>query len=240
MVVQPCYFIMPEQHVVSCLNNVLESTSCFTLFQHAWTTCSNEKLVEQHIVLALPSTINQNKPIGIERTYNQPITFFVYDSKIMEKAVKVHLFSDDKPCNFLDNMSGITCLIFTAQIINFEIYLVQDTGTEFFHEKTQYNDVKTKDDKSITKRQRQFIQRETSDCRKELSFHFFSRSFLCCLSISKACLISLGLSFLWYVFRVNKHSYQSNLIMSLLILVGLASECCVLSLGELEHSYIKL
>ena len=95
-----------------------------------------------------------NKLIGIERTYNQPITFFVYDSKIMAKAVKVHLFSDDRPYNFSDNLSGITCLIFTAQIINFEIYLVQDTVTEFCHEKTQYNDVKTKDDKSITKRQR--------------------------------------------------------------------------------------
>ena len=57
--VRPCYFIMPEQHVVSCLNNVVESTSCFKLFQHASTTCSNEKLVEQDIVLALPSTINQ-------------------------------------------------------------------------------------------------------------------------------------------------------------------------------------
>ena len=42
----------------------------------------------------------------------------------------------------------------THYIINFSIYLVQDTGTEFCHEKTQYNDVKTKDDKSITKRQR--------------------------------------------------------------------------------------
>ena len=90
-------------------------------------------------------------------TYNQPITipitFFVQDSKIMAKAVKVHSFSDDRPCNFSDNLSGIACLFFTAQIINFEIYLVQDSGTEFCHEKTQYNDVKTKDDKSITKRQ---------------------------------------------------------------------------------------
>ena len=72
----------------------------------------------------------------------------------MAKAVKVHSFSDDRPCNFTDNLSGITCLFFTAQIIKFEIYLVQDTGTEFCHEKTQYNDAKTKDDKSITKRQR--------------------------------------------------------------------------------------
>ena len=95
-----------------------------------------------------------NKLIGIERTYNQPITFFVYDSKIMAKSVKVHSFSDDRLCNLSDNLSCITCLFFTAQIINFKIYLVQDTGTEFCHEKTQYNDGKTKDDKSITKRQR--------------------------------------------------------------------------------------
>ena len=72
----------------------------------------------------------------------------------MAKAVKVHSFSDDRPCNVSDNLSGITCLFFTAQIINFEIYLVQDTGTEFCHEKTQYNNAKTKDDKSITKQQR--------------------------------------------------------------------------------------
>ena len=72
----------------------------------------------------------------------------------MAKTVKVHLFSDDRSCNFSDKLSGITYLFFTAQIINFEIYLVQDTGTEFCHENTQYNDVKTKDDKSITKLQR--------------------------------------------------------------------------------------
>ena len=72
----------------------------------------------------------------------------------MAKAVKVDSFSDDRPCNLSDNLSGITCLFFTAQIINFEIYLVQDTGTEFCQEKTQYNDAKTKGDKSITKRQR--------------------------------------------------------------------------------------
>ena len=74
----------------------------------------------------------------------------------MAKVVKVHSFSDDRPCHFSDNLSSITCLFFTAQIINFEIYmyLVQDTGTEFCHEKTQYNDAKTKGDKSITKWQR--------------------------------------------------------------------------------------
>ena len=88
-------------------------------------------------------------------TYNQPITFFVYDSKIMAKAVlKVRSFSDHRPCNFSDNLSSITSFFFTAQIINFEIYWVQDTGTEFCHEKTQYNDAKTKGDKSITKRKR--------------------------------------------------------------------------------------
>ena len=87
-------------------------------------------------------------------TYNQPITFFVNDSKVMAIAVKIHSFRDDRPCNFSDNLAGITCLFFTAQIINFEIYLVQDTGTEFCHEKKQYNDAKTKGDKSITKRQR--------------------------------------------------------------------------------------
>ena len=72
----------------------------------------------------------------------------------MAKAVKVHSFSDGRPCNFSDNLSGIACLFFTAQIIKFEIYFVQDTGTKLCHEKTQYNDAKTKDDKSITKRQR--------------------------------------------------------------------------------------
>ena len=61
----------------------------------------------------------------------------------MAKAVKVHSFSDDRPCNFSDNLSGITCLVFTARIIKFEIYLVQDTGTEFCHEQTQYNDANT-------------------------------------------------------------------------------------------------
>ena len=52
------------------------------------------------------------------------------------------------------------------------------------------------------------------------------------------------MSFLWYVFRVNKHSYQLNLIMSLLILVGLASESCVLSLawrvGTFKHKALNV
>ena len=68
----------------------------------------------------------------------------------MAKAVKVHSLSDDRPCNFSDNLTGITCLYFTAQNINFEIYLIHDTGAEFCNKKTQYNDAKTKDDKSIT------------------------------------------------------------------------------------------
>ena len=126
---QPCWVNKLFYVVPTCMNNLLKRKTGWTGYCSAFAS--------------------YNKPIGIERTYNQPIKFFIYDSKIMAKAVKVHSFSDDRPCNFSDNLSGITCLFFTAQIINFEIYFVQDTGTEFL----PYKYVITKDDKSITKRQ---------------------------------------------------------------------------------------
>ena len=146
-------FIMPEQHVVSCLKS--EQRCWVNNLFYVVPTCMNNLFKRKTGWTGYCSGFAfYNTPIRIEGTYNQPITFFVYDSKIMAKAVKVHLFSDDRPCNLSDNLSRIiTCLFFTAEIINFEIYWVQDTGTEFYHKKTQYNDVKTKD-KSITKRQR--------------------------------------------------------------------------------------
>ena len=61
------------------------------------------------------------------------------------------------------------------------MYLVQDTGTEFCHEKTQYNDVNK--GRQVDNEATDFIQRETLDCRKELSF-FFSVVLYNCSSTS--------------------------------------------------------
>ena len=92
--------IMAEQccwtnNVHCCCNNVV----------HHWRSnngCS--RLLKQETILLIEqpclvhcsgfSFYTYNKPIGIWWTYDQPITFFVYDSEIVAKAFKIYSFSE--------------------------------------------------------------------------------------------------------------------------------------------------
>ena len=54
MVVQVVHFLMLEQHVVSCLNNVVESTSCFRFNMHELLIVQTKHI--KHYIRAVPTT----------------------------------------------------------------------------------------------------------------------------------------------------------------------------------------